>query len=343
MALEHRNGQVYYYRSRRVRKRVRKEYVTSGECATVLANLDALKRAEKEFAALQMKAKREKWQTRSDRLRKALARANRTVAEALRADGWHQHKREWRKRRGPTMSTDLAIMLGTWTLGESAQRAGTLPDDVSKKAAKGDRSALPAVRQYLNNPAAVALWGNVGALVLQSWVQLFGSGDLRAEEAMIRRLQAMREGLTGPNPTALDVLLVERVVLAWAALSVLELWYTQAFSLLLGKKAADPTRSVILDVLPKHIDYANRQLMAACRTLAKVRRAQLPELLAVVNVGTVAQLEQERSHPPIGANGERPRKAREAGQPQKCSTTRRECRGHRVAKGATVPVSAKAG
>ena len=192
---------------------------------------------------------------------------------------------------GATVTTDLATMRGTQTLGELSKQAGTLPENVSQEAAKGNRSVLPAVHQYLDNPAAVALWGDPGSIILQRWVVLYGRGDLLVEQAMIRRTQAMREGLTGPNPTALDALLAERVVLAWVTLNVLELWQATSFGLVFGKNAADAARPLGLEVLPKHIDHTHRQLMSACQTLAKVRRAKLPDLLAVVNVHTTAEAE----------------------------------------------------
>ena len=36
----------------------------------------------------------------------------------------------------------------------------------------------------------------------------------------------------------------------------------------------------------QRIEMANRNLLAACRTLAKVKKAKLPDVLAVVSVGT---------------------------------------------------------
>lgn len=39
----------------------------------------------------------------------------------------------------------------------------------------------------------------------------------------------------------------------------------------------------------KRIELAHRNLMAACRTLAKVRRAKLPDVFAVVNVALTSR------------------------------------------------------
>ena len=287
MGLERRNGRVYYYTSHRVGGRVRKRYRGADYPATLMAKMDAIDRGRNDFAAGEKQERLCKWQKRFARLRAALARANEVVAAALRAAGWHQHKREWRKRRGAAVATDLATVIGTWTPGGLETQAGALAADVSEKAAKGDRSALPAVRQYLDNPAAVALWGDAGRNLLVRWVKLYARGDLLIEEAISRRAQALRDGLSGPQPGALEALLAERVVLAWVALGVVESWQTRAFESLLDQP---PPRDImtLLNIFPAHVEHAHRQLMAACRTLAKVRRAKLPDVLALVNVSPTA-------------------------------------------------------
>lgn len=290
MALEHRNGRVYYYRSRRIGKRVRKEYQGAGYPATLMAQLDGIDRDRKDYADWEKQEKRERRRKWCAGLREALGRANQIIADALSAAGWHQHKREWRKRRGVTMTTDLATVIGTWTPDVLERQAGPLAQDVANKAAKGDRSTLPAVRQYLDNPAAVALWGDPGRTVLERWVKLYARTDLVTEEAMFRHAQALRESLTGPNPTALDALLAERVVLAWVTLSVLEGWQARMVQGWIEKPTVKP--ETMLNVFAPHVDYAHRQFMAACRTLAKVRRVKLPDVLALVNVNTSVPIPQ---------------------------------------------------
>ena len=82
--------------------------------------------------------------------------------------------------------------------------------------------------------------------------------------------------MAGPNPNALDVLLADRVVLAWCFVSWAELQYVANIEDL---PLAHHT------ILLKRIETANRNLLAACRTLAKARRAKLPDVMAFVNVG----------------------------------------------------------
>lgn len=89
-----------------------------------------------------------------------LDRASGIVADALRAASWHRHHRgEWWKRKEHVMTTDVApaTETPTWVPTEIQRRAGTLDPDTSARAGSGDRSALPAVEKYPDNPAAVAL------------------------------------------------------------------------------------------------------------------------------------------------------------------------------------------
>jgi hypothetical protein len=76
VALERRDGNLYYYRSVRDGEKVRKVYVGAGEFARVFAEGDILRRTSR-------KAQRE-----------------REKAELERLDaGYHRHKGEWRRAR----------------------------------------------------------------------------------------------------------------------------------------------------------------------------------------------------------------------------------------------------
>jgi hypothetical protein len=221
---------------------------------------------------------------REDRRRRKIARiyqllnqVNRRVGEALRATGWHQHKREWRKRRVTSMAGNIATLIDTWVTADLRARAGTLDPEVQAKAAKGDRSVLPAVNQYLDNPAAVALWGDTGRQLLGWWVRRYAGTDLVTEQAVLRAASDLRAGLAGRDPDPLVRLVAERVVIAWVALGYFERWYARALD-----------KDVSVAVHQHHqktVDFAHRQLLAAARTLAKVRKAKLPDVLALVQVG----------------------------------------------------------
>ncbi|MGL6073439.1 MAG: hypothetical protein ACRC8S_04675 [Fimbriiglobus sp.] len=175
----------------------------------------------------------------------------------------------------------LDSALSTWVPSElDAIVPEKLDPEIRKKAEKGDRSVLPEVNQFLDNPAAKALYGDVGRLVLQKWVKLQADGDLTWQQGMLRFASDLRTRLAGANPSALDWLLAERVVLAWVFLNYCDLHYVshiEKFSI-----AQNAFHS-------KRIEMANRNLLSACRTLAKVQKRHLPDLLAVVNVNVPGQ------------------------------------------------------
>ena len=96
-----RRGGRYYTRSRKEAGRVVREYVGAGELASVVAELDARERREREQARA---AKRAVAQRLADL--RALGGPLAALAEglanaALVAAGYRRHRRgEWRKRRG---------------------------------------------------------------------------------------------------------------------------------------------------------------------------------------------------------------------------------------------------
>jgi hypothetical protein len=284
MAIEQRNGRTYYYTSERVAGRVVRCYRGSGPAAAAMAWLDGLYREDRESDArdrARRLARRRKWNAK---VRGWLAAVAARVAEALRAAGWHQHKREWRRKRGATMGIPATTEQGRprWLVLDLRTSAGPLDPATAEKSAKGDRSALPAVDEYLSNPAAAALWGDMGRRLLESWVKKFAGKDLLSERALLGFAADLRDRLAGPNPDALVQLVAERVVVAWVTAHVVENRYLRVLDRLIG--------------LPTHhraflaqVEMVNRNLLSACRALAKVRRAGLPEVLALVNVNPPAR------------------------------------------------------
>ncbi len=168
MAIEMRNGKSYYYTSRRIGSRVVREYQGCGLVANLSAWLDEINRALRQIDRDLERLRRTKKHRINEKLRTWLARINATVADTMLANGWHQHNREWRRKRGNAMgtlaTTDAAC--STWVPSELVVTAGTLNADVKKRAKKGDRSVLPEINQFLNNPASLALYGDVGRMVL---------------------------------------------------------------------------------------------------------------------------------------------------------------------------------
>jgi hypothetical protein len=106
MGLEQRKGNLYYYEKRRQGGRAVSSYIGGG-----LAALFAQERAEEE--AIRAAAARELFERKKAEINQIETEVDRAVnrlielAEAeLIAAGYHQHKRQWRKRRNGQTGKD---------------------------------------------------------------------------------------------------------------------------------------------------------------------------------------------------------------------------------------------
>ena len=160
-------------------------------------------------------------------------------------------------------------MADTGTEKRSIQtRAGDIVA-LANRAQKGDKSALPAIREVLDDPAMVDLLG--GDLAKQAQLTLiekFSTSNLLLRESLPRKLDNLRRELGGPAPTALEKLVVDRIVACWLHLHHLEHVYAQkdSMSLELGT------------YYEKSIGQAQRRYLAAIRCLALIRRLAIPAL-----------------------------------------------------------------
>ena len=108
---------------------------------------------------------------------------------------------------------------------------------IADRAQKGDATALPDVRALLAKPGtADILGGNLAKEAVRTLVTAYAGNNLLVRESVTRKLDEMRAELSGPTPTALEALLVERVVATWLHLHHLETVYAgkKEMSLALG-------------------------------------------------------------------------------------------------------------
>jgi hypothetical protein len=103
---------MYYYRSVRDGRRVRSQYIGTGEAAVLIAQLEAIERERRETNRQTERAERQAVDKLEARFAGWFDRVEALAREALTAAGYHQHKRgEWRKRRG-TSPTEQATDSG---------------------------------------------------------------------------------------------------------------------------------------------------------------------------------------------------------------------------------------
>ena len=100
MALVHRNGRTYLYRSVRTGGKVTSEYGGSGEPARLIAQMETLERRERDCERQRERDERRELDDLEQALDELVEQAKALARGALAAAGYHQHERgEWRKRR----------------------------------------------------------------------------------------------------------------------------------------------------------------------------------------------------------------------------------------------------
>jgi hypothetical protein len=150
----------------------------------------------------------------------------------------------------------------------------TLPDHkrlraLTDRAQQGDRTALPALRELLEEPDAVdRLGGDLARLAQQTLIDRFTGDNLLLKESVTRKLELLRAELAGPNPMPLERLLVERVAACWLHLHHLEQMYAQ-------KESMGLVQGIYYQ---RSITSAQKRYLAAIKALAVVRRLALPTL-----------------------------------------------------------------
>jgi hypothetical protein len=100
MGLENRSGHSYYYRKERAGDTVRSVYVGSGLSAQIAMRLDEIERIEQREKVEAARLEREANLKQDAEIDALGLLVNEVVKAALIAQGFHQHKRQWRRRKG---------------------------------------------------------------------------------------------------------------------------------------------------------------------------------------------------------------------------------------------------
>lgn len=146
------------------------------------------------------------------------------------------------------------------------------------RAIKGDAEVRPLLGKFFDRgdemaKVLVESAGNVHDLACESMIRRATGGNLLIQEVMRRNIDAVRDELAGPNPTPLERILCERVALCWFDANETDLRFADQSNINL----------TIAEYRKSRRDRAHKRFLAACKTLAAIRKLALPALQ--VNIG----------------------------------------------------------
>ena len=160
-----------------------------------------------------------------------------------------------------------------------------------ERAEAGDTTALSELRRVLEQvPSLISqLGGDLAEVAANSIIRGITGEHLASQEVVLRRLDMMRAELAGPNPSAIEKLLVDRIVAC--------LLQTQHADYMAAEAGDDLV--AIGDYHQRRQDRANRRLLSAVKTLATVRRLALPIRVDLNVAGSVETRPAEPTHPAL--------------------------------------------
>jgi hypothetical protein len=263
MGLKQINGRLYYYENHRQGRRVVSSYVGGGMGAVL-----AQERAEEEAAKRQaFERERARVAALSAQVDAAVDRLMRMAEGQLVASGFHEHKRQWRKRRMSKLAK-ITDKKAEQTPEIDPEREWLMLQ-VRAERANRDPERVPEFRAYLRDHPELhqyikSLAAGVKDLLLEKIIQREGSRLLL--ETQIRHLH---QELCRPKPSTAETLLVEAVLMCWLRVQYAELGRTSAMS------AGTTFREI--EHAEKVLTQSYSRYTRALAHLAKVQRLSLPK------------------------------------------------------------------
>lgn len=245
----------YYVKSIRIGKRVKTVYVGAGLLGTIAADCDQIERAERDLAREQQRRVFADLAAQSE-LPEAMQEHSQIVRSLVRAvlqaAGYHQHKRgEWRKRR---MTSELA----TTTAPTHVEFGALFDRAASDKATAAD---LKALRRVVAAHPEYGRAMDLSELAIDALIKAMPAD--KAGKAIARgRADALRLELGGENPTAIERLLIDQVILSFLHLNMVEYQHSNLWEKNIS----------VIEFWEKRLDQCQVRYHRAIFELARVRR-----------------------------------------------------------------------
>jgi hypothetical protein len=144
-------------------------------------------------------------------------------------------------------------------------KADTISGLVVRAECEGDRDALVSLQVDHRDDlkAYVAQLGDLRQVTQDALVDTFVGESLPlTRQGIVEMLEAMREELGGPDPSPLEELLVDRIVLCWIAANKADLIVSVQGSASMKERAFQQ----------KVLDRSTRRFLHGCKVLAQVRK-----------------------------------------------------------------------
>jgi hypothetical protein len=263
MGWETRRSGTYYYKKTRRGNKVVSEYVGAGLVGVCSSVMDAEAREEQAEASAERHRAEAAMDARCRRVETACDLLASLATALMKSSGYHKHKGQWRRKR-------MALPETTSDKSRRIARESGLTKQM-EKARDGDMPAFRAVRKALENDperfvGITCTDLTATALDHEAYWQSTdrdGKTDYLQYDGTLTAAALLRAELSGPNPTAVERLLVERVVLSWVQTH----WFDMTAAVLSKEGTYSAT-----DKIDRRRTRAHNRYLGSLRTLAAVRR-----------------------------------------------------------------------
>jgi hypothetical protein len=115
----------------------------------------------------------------------------------------------------------------------------------------------------------MAYYGDIFGYARDALIKIAAGKNIAARLTLAEKTASIRDELAGPNPTPLERILCERVALCWFDAHETDRRFAIESSGITFEEA---------EYREKRRDRANKRFLAACKTLATVRKLALPAI-----------------------------------------------------------------
>jgi hypothetical protein len=136
--------------------------------------------------------------------------------------------------------------------------------EIVEAAHGGDEKALSRVREILKEiPRLANIFADLANDAERAVIKRVSGADPLKEEALPVKLKEMRGELCGPNPSALEQLMAQRIVACWLQLHYAEIVYAQN----VGKLSIPQS-----EYHQRRLDRLHRRYLSSVKSLAQIRK-----------------------------------------------------------------------